>query len=118
MMYDDDALDRALAALPLEDPPANLHARVMAATVYRPRASVQQWEVWTVATLAALAMWLTWVALSTPRLGERLVDGVTRLIDAGGLTSLNTLMWLAVGISAAWCLSQITVPQRRRVQIR
>jgi hypothetical protein len=118
MMYDDDALDRALAVLPLEDPPARLHARIMAATVYRPRAAVQQWEVWTVATLAALAMWLTWVALSTPRLGERLVDGVTRLVDAGGLTSLNTLLWLAVGISAAWWLSQITVPQRRRIEIR
>jgi hypothetical protein len=118
MTYDDDALDRALAVLPLEDPPASLHARIMAATVYRPRAAVQQWEVWTVATLAALAVWLTWVALSTPRLGERLVDGVARLVDAGGLTSLNTLMWLAVGISAAWCLSQITVPHRRRIEIR
>ena len=56
MMYDHDALDRALTALPLEDPPVSLHARVMAATVYRPRAAVQQWEVWTVVTLAALGL--------------------------------------------------------------
>src|SRR6202166_5448986 len=101
MMYDNDTLDRALAVLPLEDPPASLHARIMAATVYRPRASVQQWEVCTLATLAALAVWLTWVALSTPRLGERLVDGVTRVVDAGGLTSLNTLKWLPGRTSGA-----------------
>ena len=33
----DDELERALAALPLEEPPADLHARILAATVCRRR---------------------------------------------------------------------------------
>jgi hypothetical protein len=118
MTYDDDALDRALAALPLEEAPRNLHARIMATTVYRPRAAVQQWEVWLVATLSALAAWLAWGVLGSPGIAERLTDRITHLVDAGGLTSLNTLVWLAVGISAAWWLSQLSVPQRRRIEIR
>ena len=77
MMNDDDFLDRALAALPLEDPPASLHARVMSATVYRPRAAVQQWEIWLLATFSALAIWLSWVVLSSPRIAERLTDSTT-----------------------------------------
>ena len=32
----DDDLDRALFALPLEEPPADLHGRILAATVLRP----------------------------------------------------------------------------------
>ena len=37
MKYDsDDALDRALFALPLEEPPADLRASILTATVYRP----------------------------------------------------------------------------------
>ena len=118
MMNDDDFLDRALAALPLEDPPASLHARVMSATVYRPRAAVQQWEIWLLATFSALAIWLSWVVLSSPRIAERLTDRISQLIESGGLTSVNTLVWLAVGISAAWWLSQLSVPARRRIEIR
>jgi hypothetical protein len=115
MIDDDDALDRALAALPLEDPPARLHARVMAATVYRPRAVFLGWESWMIATLAAVALYLGWVALRAPHFSERIVDGVGRIVDAGSLTSLNTLGWLAVGISVAWWLSQLTIPSRRRL---
>jgi hypothetical protein len=113
MIYDDDALDRALEALPLEEPPARLHARIMAATVYRPRAILQSWEVWLGAIMAAVGVWLSILILAAPHAGERLADAVTRLVDLGGLNSINTLIWLAAGISAAWWLSQLTVPQRR-----
>ena len=117
-MIDDNALDRALAALPLEEPPASLHARILAATVYRPRPAVQQWEVWLVATLSAVALWLSWVVMTSPRLVERFSEKLNRLIETGGLTSVNTLLWLAIGISAAWWLSQLSVPPRRRIEIR
>ena len=117
-MIDDDALDRALMALPLEEPPASLHARILAATVYRPRAAMQQWEVWLLVTLAAVAAWLSWDVLSSPRFAERAADRISELVVSGGLTSLNTLVWLAIGISAAWWLSQLSVPPRRRIEIR
>lgn len=117
-MNDHDDLDRALAALPLEEPSAGFHTRLMAATVYRPRAVVAQWEVWLIASVAAVAVWLASMVLSAPHASERLSDGVLRLVQAGGLTSLSTLLWLAVGVSAAWWLSQISVPARRRIEIR
>ena len=115
-MMDDDALDRALAALPLEEPPASLHARIMTATVFRPRPAVQQWEVWLLATLSAVAVWLSWFVLSTPRIAERLTERISSLVESGGLTSINTLLWLALGISAAWWLSQLSVPNRRHIE--
>jgi len=117
-MIDDDALDRAISSLPLEESPAGLHGRIMAATVYRPRAATLGWEVWLMATLVAVAGWLSWLILSVPRDSERLADAIGRVIDAGGLTSLNTLVWLAVGISAAWWLSQLTIPARGRIESR
>ncbi len=63
MIDDDDALDRALAALPLEEPPADLHARIMAATVYAPAPAgvpVPGWERGWLALFAGLAVcgWL------------------------------------------------------------
>ncbi|HEY4442129.1 MAG TPA: hypothetical protein VGN14_16845 [Candidatus Elarobacter sp.] len=118
MIHDDDALDRALAALPLEEPPANLHARIMAATVYRPRPVVRQWELWLLGTFSAVAVWLTWILMSTPRLAERVSERITDLIANGGLASTGTLLWLGIGISAAWWLSQLSVPARRSIRIR
>jgi hypothetical protein len=115
-MMDDDALDRALSALPLEEPPAGLHGRIMAATVFRPQTVTLGWEVWLIVTLAAAAGWLSWMVLSAPHASERVTDLIARLVDAGGLGSVNTLVWLAVGISAAWWLSQLTIPARRRIE--
>ncbi len=41
----DDELDRALFALPLEEPPADLHGRILAATVLRPAPTFRVWEL-------------------------------------------------------------------------
>jgi len=121
MTHDDDFddLDRMLAALPLEEPPATLHARILTATVYRPRAVVSNWEVWLIGTLVALAVWLSWLVAADPHAGERFVELSTRLIDAGGLDSLSTFLWLAVGVSATWWISQMSFPVApRRIEIR
>jgi len=52
-MYDDDDVDRALVAVPLDEPPARLPASIMPATVDRPHAMGQHWDVWTLVALAA-----------------------------------------------------------------
>jgi hypothetical protein len=112
MIYDDDALDRALAALPLEETPAGLHARIMAATVYRPEPVVRNWEMWLIGTLIALAAWLSLLLVSAPDTAERLTYAATSLAEISGLTSDYTVLWLAVGASAAWWISQLTFPTR------
>jgi hypothetical protein len=118
MTHDDDFadLDRMLAALPLEEPPAGLHARILTATVYRPAPVVRQWELWLVGTFAAVAVWLAWIVATAPHAGERLVDATTRIVEAGGLTSVTTSLWLAVGVSAAWWISQLSFPSKRRIE--
>ena len=118
MNYDDDALDRAIAALPLEEPPAGLHARIMAATVYRPEPLVRSWEVWLIGTLVAVAAYLTWLVAATPHAAEQLTYFTTQLLESTGLTSDYTLLWLALGASAAWWISQLTFPTSRRIRIR
>ncbi|HEX3452597.1 MAG TPA: hypothetical protein VHS26_04785 [Solirubrobacteraceae bacterium] len=110
----DDDLDRALAALPLEEPPASLHGRIMAATVYRPAPAFRAWEVWLLGTLVAIAAWLTWVLVQQPHAAERLTEALSGAIAASGFTSAYTLLWLAVGVSAAWWISQLTIPRSRR----
>jgi hypothetical protein len=120
MSYHDDDLDRALAALPLEEPPAGLHARIMATTVHRPAPLVRTWEVWLVGTLLAVAAWLVWTFLTTPHAVERVLGTLAATTDAVGAGSEWTMIWLAVGISAAWWLSQLSVPRtvRRDVRVR
>ncbi len=120
-MYDDDALDRALAALPLEDPPADLHARIMAATVDAPASAapfLPGWELWLVTILSTLAVWLAWLFVSTPHAVDRLTLAIDRIVESGGLTSASTILWVAIGVSAAWWVTQISVPQPLAQKIR
>jgi len=119
MNHDDDTLDRAIAALPLAEPPAGFHARVMAATVYRPEPAVRTWELWVIGTLVAVAAWLTWMFASTPHATEQIADAVAYAVQTSGLTSTYTVLWLAVGVSAAWWISQLSVPSSRgRIEVR
>ena len=120
MTHDDDFadLDRMLAALPLEEPPAGLHARILTSTVYRPPSLARGWELWLAGTFLALAVWLLWLLASAPHAADRFVDLTTRIVEQGGLTSLTTLLWLAVGASTAWWISQLSFPNPRRVRSR
>ncbi len=113
MIHDDDFddLDRALAALPLAAPPPGLHGRILAATIYRPAPAVRPWELWLAGTLVALCAWLTWFALSAPGATERVGALATQLVQQAGLTSNYTLLWLAIGASAAWWISQLSFPR-------
>ena len=121
MTHDDDFsdLDRMLAALPLEEQPAGLHARILTATVYRPQPAVRTWELWVIGIFVALAVWLTWAVAGAPHAEERLINATGRLLEVGGLDSLTTVLWLAVGVSATWWVSQLTVPTKpRRIEVR
>jgi len=115
--HHDDDLDRALAALPLEEPPAGLHARIMAATVHRPAPLVRSWEVWLVGTLLALAAWLTWTLISSPQAVDRVISAITGAL-ASGTGFETTFVWLAIGASSAWWLSQLSVPRTARRDVR
>ena len=119
MMDRDDDLDRLFAALPLEEPPAHLYGRIMGATVYGPAVAptTRSWESWVIGALVAVAVWLSWLVLSVPHATQRLSTAVADAVQATGLSSPETLLWLAVGASAAWWISTITIPRERRIRV-
>jgi hypothetical protein len=118
MTYDDDLddLDRALSVLPLEEPPRTLHARILAATVYRPAPVVRAWEIWLLGSVIALCAWLVWAVLSAPLAAEKIGAFVVQGVQQVGLTSNYTMLWLGIGASAAWWISQLSFPQPGRVR--
>jgi hypothetical protein len=104
----EDELDRALFALPLEEPPAGLHAQIMAATAFRPAPTFAPWE-WTL-LVVALTLTVTatfWMFESSPgsvhRLGYAIVSGLHAL----GLFSRATYVWLGIGLSSVWWISSL-----------
>jgi hypothetical protein len=110
----DDELERALIALPLEEPPADLRRRILVSTVYRPRLAVPAWEVWTAGTLSALVVWLAYLVLTgIPRAGRDAVHALAASLDHLGLAvGAPTLLWTILGISSAVWISQLSLPRR------
>jgi hypothetical protein len=112
----DDELERALLALPLEEPPVDLRARILAVTIDRPRLTFRAWEIWLLGTLFAFMVWLTFmVGTSVPDLGgaisRAVSEGIDRVVPA---LSVNALMWMALGVSFVVWISQLSLPQPRR----
>jgi hypothetical protein len=109
MKYDsDDALDRALFALPLEEPPGDLRASILTATIYRPAPVFKPWEIVTLATIAAIVAWLAVLVVLS---GGALFVHSLQVIGAVGLRTLSntaTLLWLAAGGATAIWLSLFT----------
>jgi len=60
MRYDDASLERALAALPLEEPPEDLRARILAAVsgAQQLDAPFRPWELWVIGAVLAIGAWL------------------------------------------------------------
>ena len=114
MMYrDDDALDRALFALPLEEPPADLRASILTATVYRP-APVAAFAPWEIAVLGVMAAMLVWfVAVIAMGGGELFTNTISAIAStaAHALTNVTTLAWLATGTATAFWLTFFTGSQ-------
>jgi len=120
--YDsDDELERALFALPLEEPPADLRASILAATVYRAPLAVKPWEVWAAGVLCAL---LTWLLLLVVRGGATPTISMISVYASGALALFaqpQTLFWIAVGGGAALWVSQLNltvVPEALRATRR
>ena len=109
MMYDsDDALDRALFALPLEEPPSDLRAAILAGTAFRP---APPFGVWEVAALGALAAVLVWLIASIAMGGGGLfLDSVSEIGStlAATLSNVTVLAWVAAGAVTAFWLTVFT----------
>ena len=120
MRYDDEMLERALEALPLEEAPPDLHARILAITIQRP-VVFRSWELWLVGLATAVAAWLVLAIAGSPLAGgagtssaiQGLVDRAPEAL-AGALTP-SSLMWLGIGVIAAVWFSQLTFPGRGEI---
>ena len=117
MMYrDDDALDRALFALPLEEPPADLRASILTATIYRPAPAFSVWEVSALGVMAAVIVWL--IALIAMGGGSLFVHTISAIVATVSrpLSNVTTLAWVAAGAATAFWLTFFTgsqpLPQR------
>ena len=117
--YDnDEELDRALFALPLEEPPATLRASILSETIYRQPVAVKPWEVWILGVIAALIIWLC-VLVFRGEAGQTLV-AAENAVHSGLITLAqpSVLVWIAVGGAAAMWFSQLNLtvsPGYRRV---
>ncbi len=101
-----DDLDRALRALPLEEPPAGLRDSILAATVYAPpipALAMRLWEVTGVGVWLAFAAWLALAVISNRAVADQFAAFGARL--AGVLSDPLTLVSLATGIVIAFVLS-------------
>ena len=109
MKFDDDALDRALFALPLEEPPVDLRASILRATILRPAPIFKPWEVAALGAVAAIAVWL--IALIVMGGGTLFVDSVQTIwtLTVRALShNTATIAWIAAGGAAAIWLSIFT----------
>jgi hypothetical protein len=109
--FDDEYLDRALMALPLEEPPQDLRAGILAATLYRPAAMFSFAEIVAIGSLVAVILWLgVLIALGGAPLFTRSLVTIGATIVAA-LSSPSVLVWLAVGATTTFCLTLFTGSQ-------
>ena len=111
MNMDDDELDRALFALPLEEPPADLRASILTATVYRP---APPFSVWELAVIGGITAVLVWLVIEIALGGGALFTATLQTIEtnvAHTLSNVTMLAWLAAGGATAFWLSFLTGSQ-------
>jgi hypothetical protein len=114
MRFDnDDALDAALFALPLEEPPSDLRSAILSATVLRPAPVFSFRELCLLGTLVSVLVWLT-VAVTMGG-GRLFVDTMETMgaYLASSLSNVATLAWIAVGGATALVASIFTGFQPR-----
>ena len=103
-----DALDRALFALPLEEPPAGLRTAILQSTVYRRHHAFPWWESVTFGALGAIGVWLIIaIVLGGGSLFVHTVSAIASTAIAA-LAHGQAAMWLAAGAATAVWLSLFT----------
>jgi hypothetical protein len=103
-----DALDLAIMALPLEEPPAGLRSSILMATAYRPLPAVSFWELAIVGALGGVAVWLLALLVLG---GGSLFAHTLSIIGSTALQAFSnatTVTWVAVGGATALWLSLFT----------
>ena len=110
---DDEALDAALFALPMEEPPADLRASILAATILRPAPLFSFREVLVLGTIAAVTVWLIGaIALGGATLFVHSLQAAQTAIGRA-VADPTTLAWIAAGAATAIWLSIFTGFQSR-----
>jgi hypothetical protein len=116
--HDDDALDRALFALDLEEPPADLRASILTATVYRPAPAFSPWELTVIGLIAAVVVWLVAaVALGGAGLFVHSLQAISENASRA-FSNYSTLAWIAAGGATAIWLSLFTGFQPSAAAVR
>jgi len=106
-----DPLERALFALPLEEPPAGLRAAILMATAYRPAPAFSVWELALLGALGAIGIWLlVLLALGGGSLFFHTLSTIGS-VASRALSNAATLAWLAAGGATALWLSLFTGSQ-------
>jgi len=110
MRYDDAALERALETLPLEDTPADLHSRIIAAVAQRPEPAFRPWELWVVGIAFALCTWLILAIVGAPSEALRVA---TQHVAAAIVMIVTppAVYWLILGVVVAFALRLTSLPQ-------
>ncbi len=110
-MMDDAALDRALFALELEEPPPGLRAGILAATLYKPAFPLSAWDALAIGVAAAVAVWLALWVVFVPSSVAGLKQAVSEAIvwSASATPSLVTIMaWLLLGVASTMTILQLS----------
>ncbi len=107
MKLDDDALDRALCSQPLEEPPPDLRASILARTAYRAAPPFSIGEIVAVASVVGVVLWLL-VGMG-PVIGSAI---------ASAFSNVTTLLWLAAGAAVTFWLEFFTSAQPSRALAR
>ena len=118
MKFDDDALDRALFALPLEEPPAGLRASILTQTLYRPAPMFSLLEVAVLGAIVALLVVLgTLLVMGGGTLFIHSLEAIVNVAERE-LFKDSTLLWIAAGGATAVWLSVFTGFQPAAVSYR
>jgi len=118
MQHEYDEIDRALFALPLEEPPQDLRRSILALTVHAPAPggeTISLWELLGIGLGLALATILAWSVVTNPAFGAQIVAAL--MLFGRGLAEPPTLAGLTIGCSAVAWVSLMTF-RPARIEVR
>lgn len=103
-----DELERAIFALPLEEPPEGMRASILLATAYRPAPAFSVLELATLGAVGAVALWM--IVLLVLGGGTLFVEtlGAIGSLLSRAFSNAATLAWLAAGGATALWLTLFT----------